>query len=127
MSTEKVGIDEIIENVSNLSVLELFDLIEGITSRFGITIASVRQDAAPTPVNVPVVEEQAEYSVILKSFGDKKLNIIKELRALTGLGLLEAKTLVESAPKVVREGLSKQEADTYKLKLEAAGAVIELQ
>jgi large subunit ribosomal protein L7/L12 len=135
MATQtSMSIDEIIEAIGNLSVVELAELIEKFKGKFGVTIAAPVA-AAPAGVGgagggaaaAPAVEEQTEFTVILKSGGDKKIQVIKEIRAITNLGLKEAKDLVEGAPGTVKEGVSKQEAEEIKKKLEAQGAVVELK
>ncbi|PYP30358.1 MAG: 50S ribosomal protein L7/L12 [Gemmatimonadetes bacterium] len=124
--------DDIIEAIGNLSVVELAELIQKFKDKFGVTIAA---PAAPAPAAggggaagaAAPVEEQTEFTVILKSGGEKKIQVIKEIRAITSLGLKEAKDLVEGAPGTVKEGVSKQEAEEIKKKLEAQGAVVELK
>jgi large subunit ribosomal protein L7/L12 len=124
---------DILEAIGNMSVFELAELIEAFKERFGVTIAApVAAAAAPggAPGGVaaaPAAEEQTEFTVILKSSGEKKIQVIKEVRAITNLGLKEAKDLVEGAPGTVKEGVSKQEAEEIKKKLEAQGAVVELK
>ena len=124
------SIGDIIEAIGNLSVVELADLIEKFKDKFGVTIAAPA--AAPAAgcagaAAAPAAEEKTEFAVVLKSAGDKKIQVIKEVRAVTSLGLKEAKDLVEGAPGVVKEGVSKQEAEEIKKKLEAQGAVVELK
>ena len=124
--------DDIIEAIGNLSVVELAELIQKFKDKFGVTIAA---PAAPAPAAggggaagaAAPVEEQTEFTVILKGAGEKKIQVIKEIRAITSLGLKEAKDLVEGAPGTVKEGVSKQEAEEIKKKLEAQGAVVELK
>ena len=120
--------DEILDAIGNMSVFELAELIEAFKSKFGVTIAA--PVAAPAAVAggaaAPAVEEQTEFSVILKSGGEKKIQVIKEVRAITNLGLKEAKDLVEAGGSV-KDGVSKQEAEEIKKKLEAQGAVVELK
>ena len=124
--------DDIIEAIGNLSVVELAELIQKFKDKFGVTIAA---PAAPAPAGggggavgaAAPVEEQTEFTVILKSGGEKKIQVIKEIRAITSLGLKEAKDLVEGAPGTVKEGVSKQEAEEIKKKLETQGAVVELK
>ena len=122
--------DDIIEAIGNLSVVELAELIQKFKDKFGVTIAAPVA-AAPAggaaAAAAPAVEEQTEFAVILKSGGEKKIQVIKEVRSLTSLGLKEAKDLVEGAPGTVKEGVSKQEAEEIKKKLEAQGAVVELK
>ena len=130
-----MGIDDIIEAIGSLSVVELAELIEKFKDKFGVTIAAPA--AAPVVGGVgggaaggaaaPAAEEKTEFTVILKAGGEKKIQVIKEIRAITNLGLKEAKDLVEGAPGTVKEGVSKQEAEEIKKKLEAQGAVVELK
>ncbi|PYO84718.1 MAG: 50S ribosomal protein L7/L12 [Gemmatimonadetes bacterium] len=134
MATQtSMSIDDIIEAIGSLSVVELAELIEKFKGKFGVTIAAPVA-AAPAAggagggaAAAPAAEEQTEFTVILKSGGEKKIQVIKEIRAITSLGLKEAKDLVEGAPGTVKEGVSKQEAEDIKKKLEAQGAVVELK
>ena len=132
MATQTMSKDDILEAIGNMSVFELADLIEAFKSRFGVTIAAPAAapagGAAPgAAAAAPAAEEKTEFTVVLKSGGDKKIQVIKEIRAITSLGLKEAKDLVEAAPGTVKEGVSKQEAEEIKKKLEAQGAVVELK
>jgi len=124
--------DDILEAIGNMSVFELAELIEKFKERFGVTIAAA--PAAPAAgaggagaAAPPPVEEQTEYAVVLKDSGPKKIQVIKVVRQVTTLGLKEAKDLVEAAPGTVKEGVSKQEAEEIKKKLEEQGAVVELK
>jgi large subunit ribosomal protein L7/L12 len=134
MATQTLSNDDIIEAIGNLSVVELAELIEKFKDKFGVTIAAPVA-AAPAAAGggaaggaaAPAAEEKTEFTVILKSGGEKKIQVIKEIRAITSLGLKEAKDLVEGAPGTVKEGVSKQEAEEIKKKLEAQGAVVELK
>jgi len=124
--------DDILEAIGNMSVFELAELIEAFKGKFGVTIAAPA--AAPAGAGAPgaaaaapAVEEKTEFTVVLKSGGEKKIQVIKEVRAITSLGLKEAKDLVEGAPGTVKEGVTKQEAEEIKKKLEAQGAVVELK
>src|SRR6266705_1169756 len=117
MATQTLSNDDIIEAIGNLSVVALSELIEKFKEKFGVTIAVPA--AAPTGAGAPAAEEKTEFTVILKSGGEKKIQVIKEIRAITNLGLKEAKDLVEGAPGTVKEGVSKQEAEDIKKKLEA--------
>jgi large subunit ribosomal protein L7/L12 len=133
MATQTLSNDDIIEAIGNLSVVELAELIEKFKEKFGVTIAAPVA-AAPAAgggaaggAGAPAVEEKTEFTVILKSAGEKKIQVIKEIRAITNLGLKEAKDLVEGAPGTVKEGVSKQEAEEIKKKLEAQGAAVELK
>ena len=123
--------NDILEAIGNMSVFELAELIEAFKEKFGVTIAAPTA-AAPAAAGggsgaaAPAAEEKTEFTVILKAGGEKKIQVIKEVRAITNLGLKEAKDLVEGAPGTVKEGVSKQEAEEIKKKLEAQGAVVEL-
>jgi len=123
--------DDILEAVANMSVLEVSELVKAMEEKFGVTAAAPVAVAAAGAVPAAggaEEEEQTEFNVILASFDDgKKIPVIKEVRAITGLGLKEAKELVEAGGKAVKEGVSKDEANSIKEKLEAAGAEIELQ
>src|SRR6266496_6714742 len=129
MATQTLSKDEILEAIGNMAVFELAELIEAFKGGFGVTIAA--QAAAPAgtaPAAVaPAAEEKTEFTVVLKAGGEKKIQVIKEIRAITSLGLKEAKDLVEGAPGTVKEGVNKQEAEEIKKKLEAQGAVVELK
>ena len=132
MATQtSLSIDDIIEAIGNLSVVELADLIERFKQKFGVTIAAPVAAApaagAGAGASAAPVEEKTEWTVVLKSAGEKKIQVIKEVRAITSLGLKEAKDLVEAAPGTLKEGVSKQEAEEIKKKLEAQGAVVELK
>jgi large subunit ribosomal protein L7/L12 len=122
--------DEILEAIGNMSVVELADLIEAFKTKFNVTIAAVAPAAAPAgggAAAAPAEEEQTEFAVILKEGGAKKIQVIKVVRELTGLGLKEAKDLVDGAPKTVKDGVAKAEAQAMKAKLEEQGAVVELK
>lgn len=123
MASEKTL--KFIEEVKALSVLELNELVKALEEEFGVSAAAVAV-AAPAAAAAPV-EEQTEFSVILKSAGANKLNVIKVVRELTGLGLKESKDLVEGAPKAIKEGVSKEDANAYAAKLKEAGAEVELK
>jgi large subunit ribosomal protein L7/L12 len=132
MATQTMSKDDILEAIGNMSVFELADLIEAFKSKFGVTIAAPAAApaggaAAGGAAAAPAVEEKTEFTVVLKSGGEKKIQVIKEIRAITSLGLKEAKDLVEGAPGTVKEGVNKQEAEEIKKKLEAQGAVVELK
>jgi large subunit ribosomal protein L7/L12 len=132
MATQTLGKDEILEAIGNMSVFELAELIEAFKSKFGVTIAAPAAApaggaAAGGAAAAPAAEEKTEFTVILKAGGEKKIQVIKEIRAITSLGLKEAKDLVEGAPGTVKEGVNKQEAEEIKKKLEAQGAVVELK
>jgi large subunit ribosomal protein L7/L12 len=129
MATQTMSKDDILEAIGNMSVFELAELIEAFKSRFGVTIsapAAASAGAVPAAA-APAAEEKTEFTVVLKAGGEKKIQVIKEIRAITSLGLKEAKDLVEGAPGTVKEGVNKQEAEEIKKKLEAQGAVVELK
>ena len=121
--------DQVIEWLSNQSVMEVAGLVKDLEEKWGVSAAApVAVAAAPADVgDAGPVEEKTEFDVILKSFGEKKINVIKEVRTITGLGLKEAKDLVESAPKTVKEGISKDEAAEIETKLKEAGATVEIK
>jgi large subunit ribosomal protein L7/L12 len=129
MANATLGKDEILEAIGSMSVMELVDLIDAFKTKFNVTIAAVAAGApaAGGGAAAPVVEEQTEFSVVLKEAGAKKIQVIKVVRELTGLGLKEAKDLVDGAPKEVKSGVSKDEAAQVKAKLEAEGAVVEVK
>jgi len=123
--------DDVIEFISNMSVLELSELIKELEDKFGVSAAApVAFAAGAMPAGDAggaAEEEKTEFDVILEAAGDKKINVIKEVRAITGLGLKEAKALVEEAPKAVKEGIAKEEADKIKEQLEGAGAQVSVK
>jgi large subunit ribosomal protein L7/L12 len=125
----KLSKEEILESIESMTVLELSQLIKDLESKFGVTAAAVPMAAmaGAAATSVPQQEEQTEFNVILAGVGDKKIPVIKEVRAITALGLKEAKDLVEGAPKPVKSGVSKAEAEELKAKLEAVGATVEIQ
>jgi large subunit ribosomal protein L7/L12 len=121
-------IAKLVEELSKLTVLEAADLAKALEEAWGVSAAAAVAVAAPAAGGAaPAAEEQTEFDVILTGDGGKKIQVIKEVRAITGLGLTEAKTLVESAPKAIKEGVSKAEAEDVKKKLEEAGATVELK
>ncbi len=121
-----VSKEDILEAISNMTVIEVVDLISEMEEKFGVSAAAAV--AAPAEgVAAAVAEEQTEFDVVMTSFGSNKVSVIKAVRAVSGLGLKEAKTLVESAPATVKEALSKDEAEEIQKKLEEAGAKIELK
>ena len=124
MASEKIT--NIIEEVKNMSVLELSELVDAIQEEFGVTAAIAAGPAAGAAAGA-AAEEKTEFDVILASFGDAKMGVIKAVKTITGLGLKEAKALVEEAPKAIKEGVSKAEAEDIKGQLEAAGATVELK
>mgnify|MGYP001434394399 FL=1 len=117
-------LNKIIEDLSKLTVVEAAELSKQLEEKWGVSAAVA---AAPAAAGAAAGEEKSEFTVFLASFGDKKINVIKEVRAITGLGLKEAKDLVEAAPKEVKAGVAKKDADEMKAKLEAAGAKVELK
>ena len=126
----KVTIDDVLESIDSWTVLELNKLVKGIEEKYGVSAAApmaVAAAAAPAGGPAAAAEEKTEFSVILAGVGEKKIQVIKEVRAITGLGLKEAKDLVDGAPKPVKEGISKAEAEEIKKKLADAGATVELK
>ena len=119
-------LNKIIEDLSKLTVVEAADLSKKLEEKWGVTAAAPVAAAAPGAA-APAAEEKSEFTIFLASSGDKKINVIKEVRSFTGLGLKEAKDLVEAAPKEVKKGVAKKEAEEIKKKLEAAGAKVELK
>ena len=124
MASEKVT--ALIEEVKNLSVLELADLVHALEDAFGVSAAAVAAPAAGAAAAAPV-EEKTEFDVVMTEFGAEKIKVIKEVRGLLGLGLAEAKALVEGVPAKIKEGVTKEEAEEIKGKLEAVGAKVELK
>jgi len=116
--------NKIIEEIEKMTVIELADLVKTLEEKFGVSAA---MPAAAAGGAAAVAEEKSTFNVILKAGGEQKINVIKIIKEITGLGLKESKDLVEGAPKAVKEGLKKEDADEMKKKLEAAGAVVELQ
>ncbi|MCK4935910.1 MAG: 50S ribosomal protein L7/L12 [Elusimicrobiales bacterium] len=130
MTATKLNKDEIVEAISTLTVMELADLVKSIEDKFGVTAAPVGVAAAAAPAaGGAAAEEQTEFTVILSALADpsKKISVIKAVREIMGLGLKESKDLVEGAPKTIKEGLEKKEADELKKKLEEAGGKVELK
>lgn len=121
--------DDILNTISNMTVLEVVDLIKAMEEKFGVSAAAAAVAVAPAGggAAAPAAAEQTEFNVVMTSFGDNKVNVIKVIRTITGLGLKEAKDLVEGVPSVVKEGVSKADADTIKKQLEEAGAKAELK
>lgn len=119
---------EILEAISNMSVLELSELVKAIEDKFGVSAAAPVAVAAAAPAaGAAAAEEKTEFDVVLASAGESKIQVIKAVREITGLGLKDAKALVDGAPKAVKEGASKADAEEMKKKLEAAGATVELK
>jgi large subunit ribosomal protein L7/L12 len=125
MST--VSLEKIVDQLSALTVMEAAELSKLLEEKWGVSAAAPVAVAAVAGVVAPAAEEQTEFSVMLMDAGAQKINVIKEVRAITGLGLVEAKTLVESAPKAVKEGVNKEEAAKIKDTLEKAGAKVDLK
>ena len=122
-------LQKLVDDLSALTVLEAAELSKLLEEKWGVSAAAAVAVAAPAGggAAAPAAEEKTEFDVILTGDGGKKINVIKEVRAITGLGLTEAKTLVESAPKAIKEGINKAEAEEIKKKLEEAGATVELK
>jgi LSU ribosomal protein L12P len=123
-------IDEIVDAISGMTVLEVAELVKKLEEKFGVSAAAMVAAAAPAAggaAAAPAAEEKTEFDVILKEAGANKLNVIKVVRELTGLGLKEAKDLVDGAPKPIKQGVSKEEAENIKKKLEEAGAKVEVK
>ena len=121
-------LEKIAEELSGLTVLEAADLAKLLEDKWGVSAAAPVAVAAAAPADGgAAAEEQTEFDVILASFGDKKINVIKEIRTITGLGLKEAKDLVESAPTEIKEGIAKEEAEKIKEQLEGAGATVDIK
>ena len=121
--------DQVVDFIANMSVLEMSELVKEMEEKFGVSAAAaaVAAPAAGGGGTEAAAEEKTEFDVILTSFGEKKINVIKEVRSITGLGLKEAKEAVESVPKAIKEGASKEEAEEVKKKLEEAGASAEIK
>lgn len=119
--------DDILEAISNMTVLEVVDLISAMEEKFGVSAAAAVAVAAPAAAPAAAAEEQTEFDVVLSGFGANKVGVIKVIREITGLGLKEAKDLVEGAPSVVKEGVSKADADSLKKQLEEAGATVDIK
>lgn len=125
-----VSKEEILETIANMTVMEVVELVEAMEEKFGVSAAAVA--AAPAAAaggadGGAAAEEQTEFDVVMSSFGDNKVSVIKAVRSITGLGLKEAKEMVESAPSTIKEGASKEEAEEVKKQLEEAGAAVELK
>jgi large subunit ribosomal protein L7/L12 len=124
----KITVDDVLESIDSWTVLDLSKLVKGIEEKYGVSAAApVAVAAAAAPAAGAAVEEKTEFTVVLAGIGEKKIQVIKEVRAITGLGLKEAKDLVDGAPKPVKEGISKAEAEEIKKKLEGVGAAVELK
>ena len=125
MASEKIT--NILEEIKSLTIIELADLVKAVEEEFGVSAAAPVGVAVAAGPAAPAAEEKTEFDVVLKSFGAKKLDVIKAVREITGLGLKEAKEMVESAPKAVKEGVSKDEAENLKKALDEAGAEVEVK
>jgi large subunit ribosomal protein L7/L12 len=118
---------EILDKISSMTVLELSELIKAMEEKFGVSAAAAVAATAPAAAAAPAAEEQTEFTVMLTAIGDNKVNVIKAVRELTGLGLKEAKDVVDGAPKAVKEGINKADAEAAKKKLEDAGGKAEIK
>ncbi len=125
MASEKIT--NILEEIKSLTILELNDLVKAVEEEFGVSAAAPVGVVAAAGAAAPAAEEKTEFDVVLASFGANKLNVIKAVREITGLGLKDAKDLVEGAPKTVKEGVSKDEAEKVKAALTEAGATVEIK
>ena len=131
-TTSKGAVDEILEKIEKMTVLELADLVKALEDKFGVTAAMpavmpANAGSAAAPAESAEAEEKTDFEVVLKEIGPNKIKVIKEIRAITALGLKESKDLVEGAPKTVKEHVDKKTADEIKEKLEAVGAVVEIK
>lgn len=127
---EKLTVEQIIDAIENLSVKELADLVKALEDRFGVSASAVAVPVAGAPAGqapAPAEEEKTSFNVVLVEVGDKRVQVMKELRAITGAGLKEVKEMVSSLPKVIKEDVPKEEAEKIKSKLEAVGAKVELK
>jgi large subunit ribosomal protein L7/L12 len=122
-----VSKEEILETIANMTVMEVVDLISAMEEKFGVSAAAAVAVAPAAAAAAPVVEEKTEFDVVMTSFGENKVNVIKVIRAITGLGLKEAKDLVEGVPSTVKEAVSKDEAENIKKQLAEAGATVEIK
>ncbi len=125
MASEKIL--AIVEEIKGLTILELNDLVKAVEEEFGVSAAAPVGVVAVAGAAAPAAEEKTEFDVVLTGFGDKKLGVIKVVREITGLGLKEAKELVEGCPKAIKEGISKEEAEALKKQLEEGGATVEIK
>lgn len=122
-----VNKEDILEAISNMSVMDIVELVKAMEEKFGVSAAAAVAVAAPAAGAAPAAEEKTEFNVVMTSFGENKVNVIKVVRELTGLGLKEAKDLVEAVPATVKEAVAKKDADDMKKKLEEAGAKVEIK
>ena len=127
MASTTLSKDEILDAIGAMSVIDLSELIEAFKTKFNVTIAAVAAGGGGSAAPAAAVEEQTEFTVVIKEAGSQKIQVIKVVREITGLGLKEAKDLVDGAPKSVKENVSKDEAATLKAKLEGVGAVVEVK
>ena len=125
MASEKIA--ALIEEVKALTVIELSDLVHALEEEFGVSAAAMAAPAAGAGAAAPAAEEKTEFDVVMTSFGAEKIKVIKEVRGITGLGLAEAKALVEGVPAKIKEGVSKDDAEALKAQLEGVGATVELK
>ena len=121
-----VAKEDVVSFIDNMTVLEMSEFVKELEEKYGVTAAAPTVAVASAP-GAAVAEEKTEFDVVLAAVGDKKIQVIKEVRAITGLGLKDAKDLVESAPKSIKEGVKKEEADEIKQKVEAVGATVEVK
>lgn len=119
--------EDILNTIANMTVMEVVELVEAMEEKFGVSAAAVAAAPVAVAAAAPAAEEKTEFDVVMTSFGDNKVNVIKAVRAITGLGLKEAKDLVEGAPSTVKEAVSKADAEKMKKELEEAGAKVELK
>jgi len=125
-----VSKEDILETIANMTVIEVVELVKAMEEKFGVSaavVAAAPAAGAGAAAAAPVVEEKTEFDVVMKSFGENKVNVIKAVRAITGLGLKEAKDLVEGVPSTIKEGIPKQDAENIKKQLEEAGAAVEIK
>ncbi|MEY3182245.1 MAG: ribosomal protein [Pseudomonadota bacterium] len=122
-----VSKEQILESIAQMSVMDVVELIESMEQKFNVSAAAVAVAAGPVAGGAAAAEEKTEFDVVLKSFGANKVNVIKVVREVTGLGLKEAKDMVEAAPANVKEGIAKDDAEALKKKLEEAGATVEIK
>jgi len=128
MADKTLTKDQLIEAIKGMTVLELSEMVKALEEEFGVSAAApVAAAAAPAAAEAAPAEEQTQFDVVLAAFGDQKIQVIKVVRALTGLGLKEAKEVVEGAPKPIKEGVTKDEAEDAKKQLEDAGATVEIK
>lgn len=119
--------EDILNAIAEMSVMDVVELVSAMEEKFGVSAAAAVAVAAPAAADAPVAEEKTEFDVFISATGDKKVNVIKAVRSITGLGLKEAKAVVDGAPGVVKEGMSKADAEAAKKELEEAGATVELK